>query len=126
MGGGGGGTFGSVAPAPTQATAGGNKGGSSGTATAQSTQDLVDELRRQRVADTVKQGFQQAGAAVGQQQPYMQGRPGVAGAAYQSPGAQPNPAAAALGPLFQQPGISSGGGIDEQQLAAILRQLGYG
>jgi len=91
---------------------------------------MLQQMKQDRTSDLIRQGFQQAGAAVGQQQPYMQqgqGQGGLLSQAFQSPtpGAQTGPNLAATGPLFSGPGISSGG-IDEQQLAAILRQLGYG
>jgi len=99
-------------------------GGDQGSA--QSSQQLAEEMRRQRSADLLRQGFQQAGAAIGTQMPYMQQQQG--GYTPQGTGAAPPQAQAlsALGQLFPQQGMGGGGGIDQQQLAMILQRLGYG
>jgi hypothetical protein len=90
-------------------------------------QQLLDLQRRQQLAASFTQGLQGIGAAVGRQQPYMPAAgpgpvrqpPGVGAGA----GQIASPTGPALGPLF--PGAGGGGGINEAQLAEILRQLGY-
>ncbi len=110
------------------------------------------QQQQQQIANIFQQGFQKAGALVGQQQPYMQagkiGQSGAAPGGYTVAPPQANPA----GQLFQGGGggsaiqappqgsgymgapaaagggmgvMDGGGGIDPQQLAMILRQLGY-
>ena len=94
--------------------------------TAQSTQQLLEEMQRQRMYSQMGQGLQQAGSIIGQQQPYMQqpagGRVAVPGAAGQPQGQ--TSVASALGALFPAAGGNMGG-INEAQLAEILSRLGY-
>jgi len=122
MGGGAGGAGGGGTAAPAPQAAGGNKGSSQ--AGTQSSQQLLEEIKRQRTYDQIGQGFKGLGAGISQQQPYLQQGQGQGfqSQAYQSPGAQTGANLSATGPLFSGPG----GGIDEQKLAMILRQLGYG
>jgi hypothetical protein len=87
---------------------------------------LQQQQQQQQAANIFGQGLQRAGALVGQQLPYMQAQRGSVPQPIPQAVAPPNPA----GQLFPQQGMggmgASGGGIDEQQLAMILRQLGYG
>jgi hypothetical protein len=78
------------------------------------------------MANAIKQGFQQWGAAVAQPvaAPQLGGQQSALADYGQVAGAPtPGPAAAALGPLFPQ---GQSGGISETQLAEMLRRLGYG
>lgn len=104
-------------------------GGDTGAASsAQSSQQLLEEMRRQRTASQIGQAFQQVGAGIGTQMPYMQqsqGRGLPALAQGQGQGASPG-GVSALGQLFPQQGMGGIGGIDEQTLAMILSRLGYG
>lgn len=110
-------------------------GGETGAASAQSSQQLLEEFRRQRTASQIGQAFQQFGAGVGTQMPYMQQgqgsgllQQGLAQGQGQGQGAAQPGGVSALGPLFPQQGMGGGGigGIDEQTLAMILSRLGYG
>jgi hypothetical protein len=97
------------------------------TSSATSSQQLLDEFKKQQTYDRINKPFQQLAAGLGTQLPYMQAQQGQA----QIPGAgaapQTGPSNGPLGPLFQGMGGGGGiGGIDEQQLAMILQRLGYG
>jgi hypothetical protein len=101
---------------------GGEQGGAS---SAQSSQQLLDEIKRQQTASQIQGAFNQLGKGVGTQLPYMQQPQASAPPAYGQAGAGGGPNLAPTGPLFQGMG-GGGGGIDEQQLAMILQRLGYG
>lgn len=104
---------------------GGEQGGSN---TAATMQQLLDLQKKQQLFASFGKGLQQVGAAVGQQQPYMQMQQSRPGAAPQPQAGQTGEAPAAggaLGALFPQGGAGGGGGISQMQLAEILRQLGY-
>jgi hypothetical protein len=99
---------------------GGEQGGAS---SAQSTQQLLEEMKRQQTASQIQGAFNQLGKGVGTQLPYMQQPQASAPPALGQAGGGPD--LAPTGPLFQ--GMEGGGGgIDEQQLAMILQRLGYG
>lgn len=107
---------------------GGEQGASGGQS--QEMQQLLQQLQRQQTAGTIKQGFQQFGAAVGQGQPYMQQPSGAPIPQFGQGQANPATGAPPAGALFPQQGMGGGGmtgaGVNEQQLAMILKQLGYG
>jgi hypothetical protein len=98
-------------------------GGDQGAASAQTTQQLLEEMKRQQTASQIQGAFNKLGAGVGTQLPYMQ-QP----QAQPLPQAAPPPVPQVAGPLFPQGGMGGGGGagIDPQQLAMILQRLGYG
>jgi hypothetical protein len=103
---------------------GGQEGGASKAQT-MTMQDLVDQMKQDRMYGQIGQGFKDAGSIIGRQQPYVGGQQQGTG---QVPGGYaaapaPNAALASLSQLFPQGGAS---GINEQQLAAILSRLGYG
>jgi hypothetical protein len=84
---------------------------------------LQQQQQREAMANAIKQGFQQWGAAVAQPvaAPQLGGQQSAL-AGYQATGGPQTAAGAnALGPLFAQ----AGGAISEAQLAEILRRLGY-
>ena len=80
-----------------------------------------------QLGKTLTQSLQGAGAAVAQPtampQPFGQSPQMISPGQAQAPYSQ-TPGLGATGPLFSQQGGM--GGIDEQQLAQILRLLGYG
>jgi hypothetical protein len=84
---------------------------------------LQQQQQREAMANAIKQGFQQWGAAVAQPvaAPQLGGQQSAL-ADYGQMATAPQTPAGALGPLFPQ---GRGGGISEAQLAEILRQLGY-
>jgi hypothetical protein len=105
-------------------------GGGEQQGTTVSLQMLEQQRRNEAMADAIKQGFQQWGAAVARpvEAPQLGGGQQSPIAGYGQPA---GPAAAgaganALGPLFPQAGQGQGGGISETQLAEMLRRLGYG
>jgi hypothetical protein len=101
-------------------------GGDQGASSAQGTQQLLEEMKRQQMASQIQGAFNQLGKGVGTQLPAFQQAQGLPIPSPASAGgAQPqaNPA----GQLFPQMGMGGGGGgIDEQTLAMILQRLGYG
>jgi hypothetical protein len=103
---------------------GGDKGSA---ASAQSSQQLLDEFKKQQTASQIQGAFNQLGKGIGTQLPYMQA-PGDQQASPAAVGPQGGASPlAATGPIFQgMAGGGGGGGIDPQQLAMILQRLGYG
>lgn len=90
----------------------------------------LDQIQQQQqyaqLGKTLTQSLQGAGASIAGANAGLSGQ---VSAGDQQPvaqaGAPQGPYTAATGPLFAQQGMGSGG-IDEQQLAQILRALGYG
>jgi hypothetical protein len=103
-------------------------GGDQGASGAQGTQQLLEEMKRQQMASQIQGAFNQLGKGVGTQLPYMQQPAGQPIPAPLSGGPVAPPQANPAGQLFPSPASAGGGGggIDEQTLAMILRQLGYG
>jgi hypothetical protein len=85
---------------------------------------LQQQQQREAMANAIKQGFQQWGAAVAQPiaAPQLGGQQSPLADYGQAAGPQTAAGANALGPLFSQ----GTGGISDAQLAEILRRLGYG
>jgi hypothetical protein len=91
-------------------------------------QDSWQQYQQQQtykdLGNTVSQGFQRAGSSVANANSGLSGQVAQAPSAGYQPQQQMGPSYGATGQLFGQGG--TGGGIDEQQLAQILRLLGYG
>jgi len=87
----------------------------------------MQQQQYKELGNTLTKSLQGAGSLVANANSRLSGQ--VAGSS-QAPMLQPQagygqtPSYGATGPLFAQQGM--GGGIDEQQLAQILRLLGYG
>jgi hypothetical protein len=94
-----------------------------------SSQELLEEFKRQQMASQIGGAFQKLGQGVGTQMPYMQAPQAGGGVTYGQQAGAPagGPNLAPTGGLFQgMGGPVAAGGIDQQQLAAILQRLGYG
>jgi hypothetical protein len=96
----------------------------------QQTDPALQQIQQQQtykdLGNTLTQSFQTAGKTVAGANAGLSGQ--VAGSS-QAPMLQPQagqvPSYGVTGPLFAQQGMG-GAGINEQQLAQILRALGYG
>jgi hypothetical protein len=92
-------------------------------------QDSWQQYQQQQtykdLGNSLSQGFQKAGAGVAGANSGLSGQvaPAPQAGAYGQPQAG-GTSYGASGPLFAQQGAS--GGVDQQQLAQILRALGYG
>lgn len=106
-------------------------GGQQANPAADSYQQYMQQQAQQQtykdLGNSISQGFQKAGAGVAGANSGLSGAVAGVGqqASTQTPQQQAGPSYGATGPLFSQQGMG-GGGIDEQQLAQILRALGYG
>jgi hypothetical protein len=89
-------------------------------------QQYMQQQQYKDLGKTLTQNLQGAGSLVAKANSGLSGQvaPPPSAGAYSQPQQQTSPSYGATGPLFAQQGM--GGGINEQQLAQILRLLGYG